>query len=180
VLRESVDEAAAILRDLSKGEESFVERLKTIQPRTLSAIKKLAKVLNDAGAAAKIVSAKEEVRMDRQATSMLHGRLTEFEIVEDQETRKGMLYGLLPERQQYEFKPENDDPVFYGPVSEELDNRYLSDREFEASILLKPVIASFLVVTTVRAGQLQSQERVLEDVRPDGEPDSSPKPTRTD
>ena len=42
--------------------------------------------------------------------------LTQLEIAEERETLSGVLLGLLPQRQQYEFKPDDDSPVFYGPV----------------------------------------------------------------
>lgn len=163
-LKDSVNEASSILRDLSSSDQTFLERLPSLSPRTLIAIKRLSKVLNDAGAETKIISGDDELKIDSPATTALYARLTEFEVVEDRETKTGVLYGLLPERQQYEFKPDGDSPVFYGPVSEELDNRYLRDPGFAGSILLKPVTATFLIITTVRAGQIQSQERVLEDV----------------
>ena len=69
-------------------------------------------------------------------------------------------YGV--DRQQYEFKIGDDGPVIYGPVSEDLDERYLTSPDFATSILLKPVTAQFLVITKVRAGQIQTQQKILE------------------
>jgi hypothetical protein len=164
VLKDAVDEATDVLQDLSSADvERFYSRLQQLSPRTIGAVKKMAKSLHDAGAITKIVSS-VELRLDAVSTDSLYQRLTEIEVTESPETKTGTLLGLFPERQQYEFKPD-DGPVFYGPVSEALDARYLSDRDYARSILLQAVTASFLVVTTLRAGQLQSQERILEDIR---------------
>jgi hypothetical protein len=51
-----------------------------------------------------------------------------------------------------------------GPVSEDLDERYMTNPDFAGSILLKPAVAHFLVITKVRGGQTQSHQRVLESV----------------
>jgi hypothetical protein len=75
---------------------------------------------------------------------------------------KGTLLGILPDRQQYEFKVGDDGPIIFGPVSEDLDERYLTSVDFAPSILLKPVTAQFLVITKVHGGQIQSQQKVLE------------------
>ena len=168
VLKDAVDEATHALEDLSSTDvERFYTRLQKLSPRTIGAVKKMAKSLHDAGAITKIVSDVVEFRLDAVGTASLYQRLTEIEVAETHETKIGTLLGLFPDRQQYEFKPD-DGPVFYGPVSEALDARYLSDQDFARSIILQAVTASFLVVTTLRAGQLQSQERVLEDVKPGG------------
>jgi hypothetical protein len=164
VLKDAVDEATDVLQDLSSTDvERFYTRLQKLSPRTIGAVKKMAKSLHDAGAITKIVSS-VEFRLDTVGTNSLYQRLTEIEIAESHETKVGTLLGLFPERQQYEFKPD-DGPVFYGPVSEALDAHYLSDRDFARSILLQAVTASFFVVTTLRAGQLQSQEKILEDIQ---------------
>src|SRR6202035_5112854 len=108
-------------------------------PRTIDAFKKMAKVLHDAGAETKIVGDTEEFTLDHTGTASLYARLREIEIIERPESRDGILMGLFPERQQYEFKPADGSSVFYGPVSEALDARYLTEPNFARSILLKPV-----------------------------------------
>jgi hypothetical protein len=35
--------------------------------------------------------------------------------------QNGILLGIFPDRQQYEFRIEEDGPAIYGPVSEGLD-----------------------------------------------------------
>jgi hypothetical protein len=102
------------------------------------------------------------------ATVTLYTRLTDIEIAERRERREGTLLGLFPERQQYEFRSARSADgaaVFYGPVSETLDTRYMADSEFARSILLKPATATFVVISTIRAGVLQRQEWVLEDIQ---------------
>jgi hypothetical protein len=91
--------------------------------------------------------------------------LNELEVFEDREEMKGILLGILPDRQQYEFKVGDDGPIIFGPVSEDLDERYLTSPDFAASILLKPVTAWFLVITKVHGGQIQSQQKILERIR---------------
>lgn len=127
VLKDAVDEATNVLQDLSSTDvERFYTRLQKLSPRTIGAVKKMAKSLHDAGAITKIVSS-VEFRLDTVGTNSLYQRLTEIEVAESRETKVGVLLGLFPERQQYEFKPD-DGPVFYGPVSEALDARYVSDQ----------------------------------------------------
>jgi hypothetical protein len=168
VLKDAVDEATHVLQDLSSYDvERFYARLQKLSPRTVGAVKKMAKSLHDAGAETKIVSESEEFKLDSVGTASLYTRLTEIEVAEDREMKSGVLLGLFPGRQQYEFKPADAGPVFYGPVSEALDSQYLTDPEFARSILLKPAIATFLVITTLRAGQIQTQEKVLESIQLD-------------
>jgi hypothetical protein len=168
VLKEAVDETTQVLQDLSSHDvERFYARLRGLSPRTVVAVKKMAKSLHDAGAETKIIGETEEFKLDSVGTASLYTRLTEIEVAEDREIKSGILLGLFPERQQYEFKPTDDGPVFYGPVSEALDSQYLTDSEFARSILLKPAIATFLVITTLRGGQIQTQEKVLESIKLD-------------
>ncbi|MGK3799693.1 hypothetical protein, partial [Enterococcus faecium] len=75
----------------------------------------------------------------------------------------GVLLGIFPDRQQYEFRIGKDGPVIYGSVSEDLDKHYLAN---PSSILLKPVRARFLVLTKFRAGQMQRTEKILETLTP--------------
>jgi hypothetical protein len=165
VLKDAVDETTNVLQDLSGADvDKFYTRLQKLSPRTIGAVKKMAKSLHDSGAITKIVSDVVEFRLDSNSTNSLYQRLTEVEVAETHETQIGTLLGVFPDRQQYEFKLE-DGQVFYGPVSETLNARYLADREFARSILLQVVTATFLLVTTLRAGQLQSQEKILEDVQ---------------
>jgi hypothetical protein len=167
VLKESVDEATRIIDDLSKEDApSFARRMTEINPRTVQAIKRLAKVLHDAGAETQIVADDAAVTLTQTNTTSLFLRLSDVQFVERHETSEGVLLGLFPERQQFEFRPTTDAPVFYGAVSEEFGARYLTDPSFARSIILQPVTATFLVIATTRGGSLQREERILEDVRP--------------
>jgi hypothetical protein len=164
-LHNVVEEATRILRDLSVREGgAFEERVAELSPRTIGMIKRMTKIVHDAGAVTRIVGDEEELSLDADNTAVLYARLTEIEIVERQETIKGELLGVFPERQQYEFRPADGSAVFYGPVSDELDQQYFSDSSFARSILLRPVVAHFSVVTTMRAGVPQGEQRVLEKV----------------
>jgi hypothetical protein len=165
-LQEAVEEATRILRDMSRAEEqSFETRVAQLSPRTLQAIKRLAKVLHDAGAATQLIGNVEEFTLDHIGTASLYSRLENLEVVERQERKEGVLLGLFPERQQYEFRPADGSPVFYGPVSETLDARYLTNSEYARSIILKPATATFNVVSTLRSGVRQSEVWVLEDIQ---------------
>jgi hypothetical protein len=165
-LKDAVDETTRILDDLSASDvPRFEERMRHLSPRTISAIKKLAKVLHDSGAETQIVDDERELNLDYSGTASLHARLTDLEYVERPETQEGILLGLFPERQQYEFKPTGDAPVFYGPVSEAFDARYLAEPDFARSILLQQSTATFLVSSVVRAGVIQREERILEDIQ---------------
>jgi hypothetical protein len=75
-----------------------------------------------------------------------------------------MLLGIFPDRRQFEFRMGEEGPVIYGPVSDDLDESYIANPDFARSILLKPVVARFLVIRKVRGGQIQGQQRVLEHV----------------
>ena len=161
-LHEAVEQATKILHDAS--EEGSSERFGELSPRTVDAFRSLVKVLHDAGAVITIVG-NNQVVLSHRATSTLYALLKDIDIIERSEERAGMLLGILPERQQYEFKPADGSAVFYGPVSPALDTRYMADPLFASSILLKPAIARFTVRTTVRAGTRQREEWVLEDVQ---------------
>ena len=166
LLREAVDDATQALNDLASGDaEQFQVRADSLSPRAMNAVKKIIKTLNEADAEINIVGADNEVRLDRGRIADLNARLNELEILESRETIAGVLLGILPDRQQYEFRIGDDGPVIYGPVSEDLDESYLNHPDFAASILLKPVVAQFLVITKVRAGQTQSQQKVLERIK---------------
>jgi hypothetical protein len=163
LLKDAVEDATAALNDLASGEsEKFEKRVDSLSPRAVNAVKKIIKTLNEADAEIKIVGTDGEVRLDREKVARLNIRLNEFEVFEAREEMKGMLLGILPDRQQYEFKVGEDGPIIFGPVSEDLDERYLTSADFAASILLKPVTAQFLVITKVHGGQVQSEQKVLE------------------
>jgi hypothetical protein len=165
-LREVVEEGTRILRDLAEAEETiFARRVTDLAPRTLQSLQKFTKVLHDAGAETQIVGNETQFTLDHNVTALLNSRLLELEIVERPERREGVLRGLFPERQQYEFRPSDGSPVFYGPVSETLVSRYITDASYAHSILLRPVTAFFNVISTFRAGKVQSEQWVLEDIR---------------
>jgi hypothetical protein len=160
VLREAIEEATLALRDLSSTDpKQFQSRADSLSPRAMSAVKKIAKTLNEAGAEAKIVGADEELSLGQARVATLHSRLNEVEVLEHNEELTGVVLGIFPDRQQYEFRIGEDGPVIYGSVSEDLDKHYLAN---PASILLKPVRARFLVLTKLRAGQIQNSEKILE------------------
>lgn len=165
-LKDAVDETTKILVDLSSGDgRRFDERLRQLSPRTIGAIKKMAKVLHDSGAETKIVDDAQELNLDYGHTASLHARLSEVEYAERRETRQGILLGLFPERRQYEFQPSDGAPVSYGPVSEAFDSRYIAEPEFARSIIMKPAMATFLVTTIIRAGIAHREEWVLDDIQ---------------
>jgi hypothetical protein len=165
ILKEAVEDATRLIDILTVGHTSDVDRtMREISPRTIKAIQKMAKVLHDAGAETQIVADTVETTLDHDGTNSLYQRLLEVEFTERQERKAGILLGLFPERQQYEFDPAGDAPVFYGPVSESFDIRYRIDPEFARSVLFKPIIASFVVNSAVRGGIPQGEEWVLEDV----------------
>lgn len=166
VLKDAVEEATQLISTLSTGEPSEAERIvREISPRTANAIQKMAKVLHDSGAETQIVANARELTLNYTSTNSLYERLLSIEFTERRESRQGVLLGLLPERQQYEFQPTGGASVFYGPVSETFDARYRTDAEFARFILFKPVIASFVINSTVRGGLIQSEELVLDDIR---------------
>jgi hypothetical protein len=165
LLREAVDDATQALTDLASGDtKQFHARVESLSPRAMNAVKKIVKTLNESDAEIKIVGSDAEIRLDREHIATLNARLNELEVLESRETVTGILLGIFPDRQQYEFRVGEEGPVIYGPVSEDLDERYLTSPDFAASILLKPATAQFLVITKIRAGQIQSQQKVLERV----------------
>jgi hypothetical protein len=165
--KQSVEQASEIIKEMSRGDTvAFETRMRELSPRTVGAIKRFAKVLLDAGAETQIVTANTELTLTNESTGVLLSLFNEIEATERRERRDGVLLGLFPERRQYEFRSFGDSPVFYGPVSEGLGARYMENPEFARSIILKPVAATFLVVSTIRAGVLQREELVLEDASP--------------
>lgn len=163
VLKEAVEDATQALTDLASGQiETFNERIDSLSPRAVTAVKRIIKTLNEADAEIKIVGSDGELRLDREKIARINLRLNELEVVEDREELSGMLLGILPDRRQYEFRVGDDGPITYGPVSEDLDERYLTNPDFARSILLKPVTAQFLVITKIRGGQTLSEQRILE------------------
>jgi hypothetical protein len=164
-LHEAVQAATRILRVLSSSErQNFDDQVTQLTPRTLAAIKRMTKVLHDADAETTIVGDVEEFTLDRGSTASLYMRLRGVEVLERREKREGILLGLFPERQQYEFRPADGSPVFYGPVSETLDAKYLTDPAYARSIILRPASATFNVASTIRAGVLQREQWILEEI----------------
>ncbi len=160
ILKEAIEEATTVLEELSSSDTAqFQSRADSLSPRAMSAVKKIAKILNDAGAETQIVGAEKELQLGLGRIAKLHSRLNDVEVLEADETQLGVLLGIFPDRQQYEFRVGDDGPVIYGAVSEDLDKDYLSN---PAAVLLHPVRARFLVLTKLRAGQVQSVERVLQ------------------
>ena len=165
LLKETVEEATEIISKLSSGDSGNADLvMHALSPRTLNAIKRLAKVLHDSGAETEIVAQSRELVLDHSRTNSLYLQLLDVEFTERRERRSGILLGLFPERQQYEFNPGGGTPIFYGPVSEAFDIRYRSDPEFARSILFKPAVATFMVNSTLRGGAPQKEEWVLEDI----------------
>jgi hypothetical protein len=166
LLKDAIEEASQIIASLSAGEPGEVERImRELSPRTIRAIQKMAKVLHDSGAETKIVGDRSDLTLDHGGTSSLCLRLLDVEVAERREKRSGVLLGLFPERQQYEFQPAGGGPIFYGPVSEAFDNRYRSNPDFARSILFQSAIATFVVNSTLRGGTPQTEEWVLEDIQ---------------
>jgi hypothetical protein len=128
VLKEAIEEATHALDDLASGsDQQFQTRVDNLSPRAVNAVKKIVKTLSEAGAEVKIVGSDAEVKLDSNKVAGLNARLNELEILESYEEVPGMLLGILPDRRQYEFKIGEDGPVIYGPVSEDLDESYMSN-----------------------------------------------------
>jgi hypothetical protein len=164
VLKDAVREATASLRDLSAASsDAFQSRAEAMSPRAMRAVKRISRALAEAGAAAKIVDDEEELSLTSERVATLQSRLNEVEVVEATEELDGVLLGIFPDRQQYEFRVgfSVDGQVIYGPVSEDLDEQYIAN---PAEVVLKPARARFQVITTIRAGQKQSEERVLQTI----------------
>jgi hypothetical protein len=163
ILKEAIDEATVVLRDLSSPNlHEFQSRADSLSPRAIGAIKRIARTLNESGAETRIVGTSDEIALGHERVATMYSRLNEVEVLENRETIEGELQGILPERQQYEFRVGDSNAVVYGPVSEDLDQQYLDN---PAQILLKRVRATFLILTTVRGGQTLRQERVLESIK---------------
>ena len=164
VLKIAVNETTRLIHDLSIADEKqFDELIRSLSPRTFSAIKKMTKILYDAGAETKIVDEGRELLLSNSATTVLNERLTLLDVHEAEEIQVGMLLGVFPHRRQYEFQPREGE-VFHGPVSDAFDQRYITDPTFARSVLLNPVQAKFSVSTVVRRGTIQKIERTLLDV----------------
>jgi hypothetical protein len=69
--------------------ECFSVRSVSLSPRSVNAVKKIIKTLNEADAEIKIVGADGEVRLDREKIASLNIRLNELEVFEDREEMKG-------------------------------------------------------------------------------------------
>ena len=136
-----------------------------MSPRAIGAVKRISKTLAEAGAMAKIVDDEVELNLTSERIATLQSRLNEVEMVEATEELEGVLLGIFPDRQQYEFRvgSSDDGQVIYGPVSEDLDQQYIAN---PGEVLLKPVRARFQLITTIRGGQKQSEERVLQSIAP--------------
>ena len=90
-------------RPASRDSEPVNARLQKLSPRSISAIKRMTKVLIDAGAETSIVDDQRDLTLDHAATFSLSRQLSEIEITERRETVVGTLKGVFPERRQYEF-----------------------------------------------------------------------------
>lgn len=164
LLKEAVDEATTVLADLSSNDQHrFEDRMQELSPRTIGALKKLAKVLHDSGAETRIVDDEKELNLNYSDTASLHARLNEVEYTERTEKRRGVLLGLFPERKQYEFRSD-EGALFYGPVSDEFDAKFVSEPEFARAVLMQPSEVTFIVSSVFRASLLQREERTLQNI----------------
>lgn len=162
-IKSAVDKTTTLLEDLSApSDDKFEAAIHALSPRTISAVKKFAKLLHDAGAETRIVDTTHELALDHERTAILNAHFSQLDYAEATETRAGLLLGVFPEKGQYEFRAE-DGSLLYGPVSDGFDQLYIADPGLR-SFLMKPVTATFLVTTVYRAGIMQKQERTLTDV----------------
>jgi len=166
LLKDAIDETNRLLADMSGDDPAaFQERMRQLSPRSVSAIKRIAKTLHDGGAETRIVDDENELSLDYSKTGILHSRLTEVEVASRPVRIDGVLLGLFPERQQYEFRIAESQRVIYGPVSQKFDSRFLSDPDFARSILLKNALVLFTLSVTINSGIIEREEYTLEDVR---------------
>jgi hypothetical protein len=162
-LKAAVEQATNLVSSLSSSDESsFTEALQGTPGRVLVAVRRFAKVLNDAQAMAEIVGDTESVHLGSAEIDILYGRLSDLNVEETAATLEALLLGILPESHRFELQLDGGEQTLSGPISDELVLRYLSGGVKE--LVLTRVTARVTFVRTLRGSELIKETVVLEDV----------------
>jgi hypothetical protein len=82
-IKAAVDKTTLLLEDLSDANDKhFEDTINTLSPRTISAVKKFAKLLHEAGAETKIVDTDHELALNHQRTAILNTHFNQLEYTE--------------------------------------------------------------------------------------------------
>jgi len=162
-LKNSVERATEILAALADPAR-FDQTVDELKPRIVDAVKAWTRTLRKFGAEMKVVADHSELKLDHKAIGDLDDRLNDVQIVEDPHTLAGVLNGVLPEHETFEFTPDEASIALSGTISEALAERYAVAA---SEMVQRHGRADFLVVRTFRGGTLKKEQRILQAFTPE-------------
>ncbi|MBY3027591.1 hypothetical protein HF265_00450 [Rhizobium leguminosarum] len=161
-LKNAVEEATQLIGALNSAtEQQFAETIDAAPPRLVGALQKFTRVLQDAGATARIVGDQHRVALGLEEIHRLSHRFSEVDVADEEMTIQGVLLGILPDSREFELQLPDDAGTMKGSVSEDLAARYLTDSAFKERLLLRPVTAQLTLTRTMRVGRTIKQQIVL-------------------
>jgi len=125
----SLKKAAEAIDDLivsvaKESDEDFEKELEQLHPRVFRAVERLIKGLHQAEATIRIVDESRDEVLTTQDVDKAYIRLEATSIEEDQFTEDGLLIGLLPYGERFEFR-RSGGQLITGKVSPSLSEIYL-------------------------------------------------------
>ncbi|MEI6574026.1 MAG: hypothetical protein WCO61_10865 [Alphaproteobacteria bacterium] len=165
-LKAAVEGSTELLRSLNNASDGdFQLALQSNPPRLIEAVKKFASVLYKSGASTRILGDEKKVTLSLDDIDRLSKRLADVDIVEEIETIEGKLLGILPDKAEFEFERFDDsETAIHGTLTDDLIEKYTTDSNFNNQYLLKPVLAVFKNMKTIKNGRVASERRSLEQI----------------
>ena len=145
-LKEVVKDASDLLECVSASSETeFEHASEDLDPRTLGALKKFFKDLDNEGATIRIVDDYRELKLDGEAIHRARMRTEATEIVEETITVEGILKGFLPDHRRFELQAQEQ--TYHGTASKEAAEQLQSAVNRDIPVLGKECSAGFIVRT---------------------------------
>lgn len=167
LLSEVVEESTQIIDSLSTPDESLFEaRLENKSQRLIAALGQFASVLHDAKASTKIVGSVHTAALSMADVARLAGRLSEVTTTEEVVLVNGRILGVFPASRRFEFESSTIGSVLRGSVSESFGQKWLADDAFREQVLLRPSVAMFKHLRSIRNDTEISSQYSLEAAEP--------------
>lgn len=162
-LKDSVERSTEILAALSDPAR-FDQTVDELKPRIVDAVKAWTRTLRKFGAEMKVVADRGEISLDHDEIDALDERLNDVQVVEDEHFATGVLNGVLPEHETFEFTPDEASVALSGTISDALAERYAVAA---SEMVQRHGRGQFLLIRTFRGGTLKKEQRILQAFTPD-------------
>lgn len=149
-LKEAVKETSTLLECVSASNETeFEQATDDLDPRTLNALKRFFKDLDNEGASIRIVDDYRELNLNDEAIHRARVRTEATEIDELPLEMEGILKGFLPDHRRFEMHGL-DGQTYYGPASREATEQFQNEIARGHAVIGKPCVVG-LITRTVRS-----------------------------